>query len=217
MTIPQPLADRGFAGRMGFGRRPALLVVDIVRGFTDPTAPLGAEMAGQIEATNRLIAATRGADAAVIFSTIRYDDPGLADAGLWRRKIEGLATLVDGLAGSDIDPRLDRRPGDGFLVKKYASCFFGTDLASRLVTGGIDTLVIVGCTTSGCVRATAVDACQYGFRPIVVREAVFDRLEASHHQSLIDIELKYGDVLGIDETIAAIASAGAMPTAEETA
>ncbi len=208
MTILEPLVERGFAGRMGFGQRPALVIVDIVKGFTDPAAPLGAEMAGQIEATNRLIAAARAARAPTIFSTIRYDDPDLADAGVWRRKIDGLATLIDGLDGSEIDPRLDRRPGDGFLVKKFASCFFGTDLASRLITSAIDTLIVVGCTTSGCVRATVVDACQYGFRPIVVRDAVFDRLEASHRQSLIDIELKYGDVLDLDEAIAEIARTG---------
>lgn len=209
MSIPEPLLERGFAGRMGFGRRPAVLVVDIVKGFTDAAQPLGAEMAGQIEATNQLIAAARAVGAPTIFSTIRYNDDSLADAGLWKHKIGGLTTLVEGHDGSEIDSRLDRQPQDGFLVKKFASCFFGTDLASRLIAGRIDTLIITGCTTSGCVRATAVDACQYGFRPIVVREAVFDRLEASHDQSLIDIDLKYGDVLDLDSALAAIGAVSA--------
>lgn len=217
MTISVPLTERGFAGSMGFGQRPILLVIDIVKGFTDPTAPLGAQMDRQIAATNRLIAAARTAGAPTIFSTIRYDDPGLADAGIWSRKIKGLATLVAGLDGSEIDPRLDIDPTDGVLVKKYASCFFGTDLASRLIADGIDTLVVAGCTTSGCVRATVVDACQYGFRPVVVREAVFDRLEASHRQSLIDIEMKYGDVLGIDEAVAKIGETAGSRTREKVA
>ena len=92
-------------------------------------------------------------------------------------------------------PRLDVRDGDSLLVKKYASCFFGTDLVARLVSRGVDTLVITGCTTSGCVRATAVDALQTGLRPMVVREAVGDRSVAAHEQSLFDLEAKYADVV----------------------
>ena len=100
-----------------------------------------------------------------------------------------------------LDPRLDFRKTDSLLVKKYASCFFGTDLVSRLLVRQVDTLIITGCTTSGCVRASAVDACQIGFRPMVVREAVGDRSQAAHDQSLFDLNAKYADVVSLAETL----------------
>ncbi len=142
-----------------------------------------------------------------MFFTIRYDDEQFTDAGVWIRKVSALRTLLASTGGSEIDGRLRREATDDLIVKKYASCFFGTDLLSRLVSRGVDTLILTGCTTSGCVRATAVDACQLGFRAIVAREAVFDRLPASHEQSLVDIQLKYGDVMSVDETAAAMAPA----------
>ena len=101
-----------------------------------------------------------------------------------------------------VDARLDMRPSDILLVKKYASCFFGTDLIPRLLAFGVDTLIITGCTTSGCVRASAVDSCQNGFRPMVVREAVGDRSQLAHDQSLFDLDAKYADVVSVDETAA---------------
>ena len=107
-----------------------------------------------------------------------------------------------------VDPRLDRRSDDSLLVKRYASCFFGTDLVPRLTSRHVDTLVITGCTTSGCVRATAVDAVQNGFRPMVVREAVGDRSVAAHEQSLFDLNAKYADVVSLDETLHYLKSVG---------
>jgi nicotinamidase-related amidase len=130
-----------------------------------------------------------------------YDDPDLKDAGIWGIKMKGAATLKAGTPAVEIDPRLDMRPTDSLLVKKYASCFFGTDLVPRLTSQRVDTLIITGCTTSGCVRATAVDALQNGFRPIVVREAVGDRSKAAHDQSLFDLNAKYADVVSLDETL----------------
>ena len=106
-----------------------------------------------------------------------------------------------GTPAVEVDQRLDMRPTDSLLVKKYASCFFGTDLVPRLMNQRVDTLIITGCTTSGCVRATAVDAVQSGFRPMVVREAVGDRSAAAHEQSLFDLNAKYADVVGLDETL----------------
>lgn len=106
-----------------------------------------------------------------------------------------------GSHGVQIDERLQFGPSDSLLVKKYASCFFGTDLVPRLLARGIDTLIIAGCTISGCVRATAVDACQTGFRPMIVREAVGDRSEAAHVQSLFDLDAKYGDVVTLNDTL----------------
>ena len=112
--------------------------------------------------------------------------------------------LRTGTPEVELDQRLQRMPSEGWLVKKYASCFFGTDLSSRLLSQGIDTLLIAGCTTSGCVRATAVDALQTGFRAMVVRECVGDRSKSAHDQSLFDLHAKYADVVGLDETCAYI-------------
>ena len=115
--------------------------------------------------------------------------------------MKGTLTLKAGTNAVEVDKRLDMQPTDSLLVKKYASCFFGTDLASRLMNLHADTLIITGCTTSGCVRATAVDAVQNGFRPMVVKEAVGDRSAAAHEQSLFDLNAKYADVVGLDETL----------------
>jgi maleamate amidohydrolase len=195
-------ASRGFGLTMGFGERPALLVVDLLRAFTDPARTLGANLDAEVAATGRLLAAAHERGVPVLFSVVRYDEADLADAGIWTLKQKGSSTLRAGTDGVEIDPRLERGPHDSVLVKKYASCFFGTDLASRLTTRRIDTLILAGCTTSGCVRATAVDALQHGFRPIVVREAVGDRSQRAHDQSLFDLEAKYADVVSLDETLA---------------
>jgi maleamate amidohydrolase len=137
----------------------------------------------------------------VLFSTVAYD-AGLQDAGVWIRKIPSNHLLVEGSEWVEVDERLGRRDSEGVLVKKYASCFFGTDLASRLMSRRIDTLLVTGCTTSGCVRATVVDACSYGFHTIVVEEAVGDRAELPHHASLFDMDAKYGDVVTLDDATA---------------
>ncbi|MDB5794589.1 MAG: N-carbamoylsarcosine amidase [Noviherbaspirillum sp.] len=193
--------ERGFGQTMGFGKRPGLVVVDLICGFTDPEMPLGANLDSQVEVTNQLIAACRQADAPIFFTTTSYDDASLKDGGIWTLKQKGAATLRTGTPAVALDPRLHREPSDSLLVKKYASCFFGTDLLSRLVAHGIDTVIITGCTTSGCVRGTAVDAVQYGIRPMVVREAVGDRSKAAHDQSLFDLQAKYCDVIGTDEAL----------------
>lgn len=193
---------RGFGMKIGFGQRPALLVIDIVKAFTDPARMLGADLDAQIEATNALLDVAHAKGVPVIYSSVAYDDANFMDAGVWRLKQKGVATLVAGSDGPELDPRLHFQAGDGMLWKKYASCFFGTDLVSRLLAMGADTLIMTGCTTSGCVRATAVDGCQTGFRPMVVREAVGDRSQAAHDQSLFDLNAKYADVVSLAETLA---------------
>ncbi len=195
-------AERGFGLTMGFGKRPALIVVDIIRGFTNADMPLGANLDTELMHSNRLIDACHQAGVPVFFTTTSYDDADLSDAGVWALKQKGAQSLRAGTDAVLLDSRLHNRPTDSLLVKKYASCFFGTDLASRLVSRRIDTTIIVGCTTSGCVRATAVDAVQNGFRPMVVREAVGDRSQIAHEQSLFDLDAKYCDVVGVDETLA---------------
>lgn len=183
-----------FGNNLGFGDRPAVLVIDLCLAFTDPMRPLGTDCSTVIDNSNRIVRAARRAGHPVIFSTVRYDSPDFSDAGLWGRKIGGHTDLGAAGNGSELDPRLEIADEDGLLVKKYASCFFGTDLCSRLVSGRVDTLVICGVTTSGCVRASAVDAIQSGFRPIVVSDAVGDRWRDAHDQSLRDVAAKYADV-----------------------
>src|SRR4051794_15699364 len=180
------LVERGMAGRVGFGERPALLVVDLVCGFTDPGAsPLAHDVSAEIEVTRKLLDAARGASVPVIFSI------PVAEGGLWSRKIPSNNMLVPGSDWVQVDERLAPIEGETLLQKSYPSCFFGTDLISRLVARGVDTLIMAGCTTSGCIRATAVDACSLGLHTIVVEEAVGDRAPLSHKVALFDIDAKY--------------------------
>jgi nicotinamidase-related amidase len=201
-------AERGFGQRIGFGERPALIIIDMLKAFTDPGAPLGANLEPQLAAIERLLMAAHALSRPVIFSSVRYDESDVRDAGIWARKMKGVTSLQAGGKGWELDPRLDFRNGDILLYKKYASCFFGTDLVPKLLTKGVDTLIITGCTTSGCVRATAVDACQNGFRPVVVREAVGDRSAAAHAQSLFDLDAKYADVVAIEDALSYLEKLG---------
>jgi maleamate amidohydrolase len=200
--------QRGFGLRIGFGERPALIVIDLIKAFTDAGRMLGANLDSQIEATNALLHVAHERKMLVIFSTVIYEDADFKDAGIWALKQKGVVTLKAGTDGVELDSRLNAQKTDTLLVKKYASCFFGTDLVSRLLAHQIDTLLIAGCTTSGCVRATAVDACQTGFRPMVVREAVGDRSAAAHDQSLFDLNAKYADVVSLGETLGYLATTG---------
>jgi maleamate amidohydrolase len=192
---------RGFGLKMGFGQHPALLVIDLIKAFTDAERPLGANLDAQIAATQELLAVAHERDIPVFFSTVRYDDSDLRDAGIWKLKQKGIVDLANDTNGHEVDERLDMRKTDSLLLKKYASCFFGTDLVSRLMSRGVDTLIMTGCTTSGCVRASAVDSVQNGFRPMVVREGVGDRSQAAHEQSLFDLNAKYADVVSLAETL----------------
>jgi maleamate amidohydrolase len=201
--------ERGFGLELGFGVRPALLVIDVMKAFTDTSLPLGANLEPQIVEINRLLDAAHAAELPVFFSLVVYDEPDCRDAGLWGSKMTGLHGLTAGSPIVALDERLHRHSDDAVFVKKYASCFFGTDLVSRLQSRRVDTLILTGCTTSGCVRASAVDAIQYGFRPVVVREAVGDRSQPAHDQSLFDIQAKYGDVMGVEAVLQTLAGADA--------
>jgi nicotinamidase-related amidase len=192
--------EQGLGGRVGFGERPALLVVDMSCGFTDERSPLGADVSGAVAETNRLLSAARAAGVPIVFSTVSYGS--VVEAGVWPRKIPGQHVLVEGSRWVEIDPRLHRRPEETLLVKKYASCFFGTALAAQLTAQQVDTLVVTGVTTSGCVRATVVDGCSAGFRMIVARQAVADRFRVSHATSLFDMDMKYADVVDVEDALA---------------
>lgn len=184
----------GFQGRLGFGERPAVLVVDILQAYLEPSSPLYAGVEDAVASAARVVAAARDADVPVIFTRVEYA-PGGADGGVFFRKVPALASLEVGspLADFPDDPR--PRDGDVVITKQYASAFFGTSLASTLTSLGVDTVIIVGLSTSGCVRATGVDAVQHGFVPIVVRDAVGDRDERPHEANLFDLDAKYADVL----------------------
>lgn len=196
------LRERGMGGRAGFGERPALLVVDLVRGFTDPASPLGGELDAEVEVAARLLAAARAAGAPTVLSV------PLEEAGGWTRKLPANAILRPGSEWVEPDPRLGATAADQVLTKTYPSCFFGTDLVTRLLARGVDTLLIAGASTSGCVRATAVDACSLGLRAIVIADAVADRSPLSHRLALFDLDLKYADVVDSAAALAALARPG---------
>jgi len=200
--------QRGFGIKIGFGERPALIIIDMLKGFTDTSMPLGANLESQLDAQQSLLGVAHARDIPCIFTAVIYDEEETKDAGLWATKMKGTLTLTAGSEAVKVDPRLDMQKKDALLVKKYASCFFGTDLVSRLTSRRVDTLIITGCTTSGCVRATAVDAVQNGFRPMVVREAVGDRSVSAHEQSLFDLNAKYADVVSLDETLQYLRTVG---------
>jgi maleamate amidohydrolase len=182
------------------GSRPAVLVVDFSCGFTDPGCTLGADMTEQVEATKRLLDAARAKGLPVIFTTIGFE-PSLKDGGLWLEKVPALGDLQIGGRWVEIDPRLEPREGETIVVKKGASAFFGTNLAAILISQGIDSVVLCGATTSGCVRATAIDLLQYGFPTLVPRECVGDRAQAPHDANLFDIQAKYADVVSVEEAL----------------
>jgi maleamate amidohydrolase len=197
------------AARLGqavtMGDRPAVLVVDFSCGFTDPACALGSDLSAEVEATRRLLDAARAKGLPVIFTTIGFE-PSLADGGLWLQKVPALGDLQVGGDWVEIDPRLERREDETVVLKKGASAFFGTNLAAILVSQRIDSVVLCGATTSGCIRATAIDLLQHGFPTLVPRECVGDRAQAPHEANLFDIQAKYADVVSLDEALAYIES-----------
>lgn len=204
--MDQFFKDRGFGLKIGYGEDPALIVIDLVQGFTNPDLPLGADLSSQLAETRRLLDAARSAKIPVYYTTVAYEERDVSDAGIWAKKMAGIMTLRAGMPEVEVDPSLGRQPSEPLISKKYASAFFGTDLLSRLNSLRVDTLIVAGCTTSGCVRATAVDAVQNGFRPIVVQEAVGDRSQSAHDQSLFDLNAKYADVVGVEDALGYLSS-----------
>jgi maleamate amidohydrolase len=192
------------AARLGqsvtLGSRPAVLVVDFSCGFTDPECTLGSDMTDAVEATRRLLDAARAKAIPVIFTTIGYE-PSLKDGGLWLQKVPSLGDLQVGGRWVEIDPRLEPRDDETIVLKKGASAFFGTNLPAILVSQHVDSVILCGATTSGCVRATAIDLLQYGYPTLVPRDCVADRAQAPHEANLFDINAKYADVVSLDEVL----------------
>jgi maleamate amidohydrolase len=202
------MAADGFGERQGAGARPALVVVDLVNGFTDPESPLWCDADGAVAATARLLEAARASGAPVAFTAVEYDEAGERVARAFLAKIPALRTLRAGSRWTRVDDRIAPRAGEPVLLKLFASAFFGTPLAAMLASSGADTVVVTGASTSGCVRATAVDALQHGYRVVVPREAVADRQAAPHEAALFDIDAKYGDVVGVAEAEALLRGSG---------
>ena len=198
-------AAAGLGQAVTVGSRPAILVVDFSCGFTDPECTLGADMSAEVEATRRLLDAGRARGVPVIFTTIGYE-PSLKDGGLWLQKVPSLGDLQIGGRWVEIDPRLEPREDETIVLKKGASAFFGTNLPAILVSQVVDSVILCGATTSGCIRATAIDLLQYGYPTLVPRECVGDRAQAPHEANLFDINAKYADVVPLDEVLEYVAS-----------
>ncbi|MGH2856840.1 MAG: isochorismatase family protein [Solirubrobacteraceae bacterium] len=199
--------DRGFGGRQGAGRSPALVVVDFTYGFTDPASPLYCDADAAVEATARLLEAARAAARPVAFTTVNYDEGAKQVARAFIAKAPALAMLTPESRWSRVDERIAPREGEPVFVKLFASAFFGTALQPMLTAADADTLIVTGASTSGCVRATVVDGLQHGLAVLVPREAVADRAQSAHDASLTDIDAKYGDVVSVDEAIAVLRGA----------
>lgn len=191
----------GFGERGGFGGSPALAVIDMTLGFTDPESALACDLEGPVREIARLLEAAREASVPVVFTTVAYRESDKLTAAAFIDKVPALLTLKAGTRWAQVDPRISPREEEPVLNKLFASGFFGTGLSSALTAAGVDTLIVTGASTSGCVRASVVDALQYGFRPVVPREAVGDRDEAAHTANLHDIDAKYGDVVPVEECL----------------
>ncbi len=191
-----------FDGTVGFGTRPAVIVIDFTLAYTTPGSPFYAEgVVRAVRETVPLLAAARSAGVPVIHTKVLYHPSG-ADGGWFVRKVPALRRLVAGEPLAEIDPTVAPLPEEVVIVKQYPSPFFGTPLAPMLAALGIDTLILAGCSTSGCVRAGALDGVQHGYRVIVPRECVGDRHDGPHDANLFDINAKYGDVVGREDVIA---------------
>ncbi len=196
---------QGFGGRLGMGARPALCIVDFVAGFVDPKVFGGGNIAAAVANTVRLLTAARRHGLPIAFSRVVYAEDG-GDDCVFVRKVPGLAKLTEHARAGQIVPELGPKPDELILRKTQPSAFFGTHYAEHLRSRGIDTLIVSGCTTSGCVRATVVDAMSYNFRTVVARDCVGDRSLAAHQANLFDMEQKYADLIDSNVIIAALAT-----------
>lgn len=201
MTQETVYKDAGFGASVPRGDRPAILVVDFSYGFSDTQYPTAADMSAEIAATRRLTDFARSAGMPVIYTTIAYT-PLERDSLPWLKKATGMAALMVGTRLVEIDEACGMNDKDALIVKHGASAFFGTNLAAILTGAGVDTLVVTGATTSGCVRASVVDAVQSGFNVLVPADCCADRAKAPHDANLYDMGQKYADVTDSDDVLA---------------
>jgi nicotinamidase-related amidase len=204
--------DEGFGEGLGFGSRPALLVIDFVKAYLNKGSPLYAGVEAVRDQCVELLTYARATGIPIFHTNVSYR-PGSADGGVFRRKLPLLSVFEEGSAYADFVDGLEPFPAETVITKQYASAFFGTPLASSLTAQSIDTVIICGVTTSGCIRASAVDAVQHGFLPVVVREAVGDRDEAPHVANLFDLQAKYADVVPMNDVLAYLGALNSEPPA----
>ncbi|EGD55909.1 isochorismatase family protein [Gordonia neofelifaecis] len=210
--VRERYAKGGLLGRLTPGTAPALVVVDLQYGFTEPRYAPGFDLDHVVNATADLLAAARANDVPVLYTTIAFpDDDGTG--GTWLQKMPALEGLRLGDRSVEIDARVAPADGDAVLVKQAASAFAGTGLAELLSASSVDSILVVGATTSGCVRATAVDGCTADLPVFVVREAVGDREQAPHDAALLDLDAKYADVIGLGEALTLLQARPVAPTA----
>jgi maleamate amidohydrolase len=199
---------RGWCGRVGFGERPALLVVDLARAWL-AGAKVGSDLTAVVSHVLATLAAARGARIPIFFTTMAFESD-LSDAGgVINRKLRHLDEFIKGSEMVELLPELERRPDEVLIVKQRPSAFFGTTLLSQLVGHRVDTLIITGCSTSGCIRATAESAVDNNLRAIVPREAVGDRCRSAHEANLFDINARYADVVPVAEVVGYLKGIGA--------
>ncbi|KIK62422.1 hypothetical protein GYMLUDRAFT_41864 [Collybiopsis luxurians FD-317 M1] len=211
MSVPHSSTEdyhlAGFSNRMGWGTKPALILIDVCKAYWTEGSPLDishnpAGLAAP-DSMRKLLKAAREGKVPVLWSEVQYTHPEMLDAGLFYKKAKALSVWRKGDARGLHEPMEGLKPGsnDIVIVKQYASAFFGTSLASSLNALGVDTLVICGVSTSGCVRATALDAMQHGFRPMVVGSACGDRSPEIHNSNMFDLNAKYADAVTEEEAV----------------
>ena len=207
MTELDIYSRQGFGADSGFGDRPALLVVDFVNGFTDPDQFGGGDILDAVNNTKALLAKAREVGLPVVFTRPVYADDG-SDAGIFCLKVPGLRALTEDATESQVVSDLAPAKGEYVLRKIQPSAFFGTGLADWLAARRVDTVLVTGCTTSGCVRASVVDSMSHNFRTIVVTDCVGDRAEAPHGANLFDMGQKYADLMTSDQVMGRLGKMG---------
>jgi len=200
-ALNQDYGKAGFGGRLDFGKTPCLLHIDFARAYIDKSCGLYAGVEASAEAAKEVLAEARKAGIMIVHTRVEFT-PGGADGGIFFRKVPALKNFERGSPFGEFVAGLEPLPNEVVITKQYASAYFGTNLASTLTAAGIDTVLHAGWSTSGCVRASALDSCQSGFIPIVIREAVGDRHQAPHDANLFDLQAKYAEVKSKDEVIA---------------
>lgn len=199
--------EAGIGGEIGFGESPAIVVVDLQTAFTDPECPLGSDLDGTVEANAELLGVAREHEIPIFFTRCVYREDA-RDGAVFAEKIPSTRELTRGSPWLEIDPRLNPTEEDHVVEKQQPSGFFETELDTMLTYEGVDTTVITGATTSGCVRATVVDACSHGYRPIVPVDCVGDRAEDPHEANLFDMGSKYADLMSHDDVTEAFRRSG---------
>lgn len=199
----------GFGQRVGFGERPAIVVIDLAKSWLDTDSVIGSDLSKVVENTAKVLSMGREKNVPIFFTTMAYDSEFQEAVGPMSKKLPHIVKgsyLERGSEWIEIDPSLKRRPNEIFIYKQRASAFWGTPFLSYLIARNVDTLLITGCSTSGCIRSTAESAHNENFHTIVVKEAVGDRSALAHECNLTDIDLRFADVTPMEEVIAYLRS-----------